>query len=294
MGNQGLDGLRVLALESRRAAEMAKLIENHGGIAVSAPAMREIPAAGNTAALDFAEKLLAGRFDAVIFLTGVGTRILFGAIETKYPREQVVAALSRTLVIARGPKPVAALREFTVPIAIAVPEPNTWRDILKALDEHQPSVLLQGKSIAVQEYGISNPEFLQALESRGATVTAVPVYQWALPEDLAPLRSAIQEIVEGRIDVMLVTSATQVDHLMKIAAEQNLEEKVRHGLRRAVVASIGPISTEALQAHGLAADFEPVHPKMGQLVFEAAQQAKALLARKRGKSEPPFDSRLGP
>ena len=92
-GNLGLAGLRVLSLKSRRAEQMAKLIENHGGVAVVAPSMREIPLKENSAALAFAEDLFAGKFDAVIFLTGVGTRILFGAVETKYPRERLVEAL---------------------------------------------------------------------------------------------------------------------------------------------------------------------------------------------------------
>lgn len=278
--NRGLEGLRVLSLESRRAEQMAKLIENHGGIAISAPSMREIPIEENAAALSFAGNLFAGRFDAVIFLTGVGTRILFGAIETKHPRERLVEALSRVLVVARGPKPVAALREFGVPIGISVPEPNTWRDILKALDEHQPPFPLRGKRIAVQEYGVSNREFIQSLEAQGAVVTPVPVYQWALPEDLGSLRRAMEEIVQGKIDVLLVTSTNQVHNLMQVATEAGLAGRVANGLRRAVIASIGPISTEALQSYGIAPDFEPTHPKMGQLVFEAAEKAKGLLRKK--------------
>jgi uroporphyrinogen-III synthase len=180
---RGLVGLRLLSLESRRAEQMAKLIESHGGIAVVAPSMREIPLEDNSAAMSFAEELFAGKFDVVIFLTGVGTRILFAAVETKYPRETLVAALSRVAVVARGPKPVAALREFGVPIAVMVPEPNTWRDIIRALDQHQPPLLLVGKRIAVQEYGISNRELIQSMEARDTSVTSVPVYQWALPED---------------------------------------------------------------------------------------------------------------
>jgi len=279
--NQGLAGLRVLSLESRRAEQMAKLIENHGGIAVSAPSMREIPIEENAAALAFAGNLFAGRFDAVIFLTGVGTRILFAAIETKHPRERLVEALSRVLVVARGPKPVAALREFAVPVGISVPEPNTWRDILQALDAHHPPFPLRGKRIAVQEYGVSNREFIQSLAAQGAAVTPVPVYQWALPEDLGPLRRAIDEIVQGRIDVLLVTSATQVHNLMQVAAEAGLAEGVANGLRRAVIASIGPIATEALHSCGIMPDFEPTHPKMGQLVFETAEKARVLLRAKR-------------
>ena len=277
---RGLEGLRVLSLESRRAEQIAVLIRNHGGVPVSAPSMREIPIEANAAALAFADNLFADQFDAVIFLTGVGTRILFGAVELKHPRARLVEALARVLVVARGPKPVAALREFGVPIGVIVPEPNTWRDILKALDEHQPPFSLQGKRIAVQEYGVSNREFIESLEARGAAVTPVPVYQWALPEDLGPLRRAIEEIVQGRIDVLLVTSATQVHNLMQVAAEAGLAEQVCQGLRRAVIASIGPISTEALQSYGLAPDFEPSHPKMGQLVFEAAGKAAELLRQK--------------
>ncbi|HEY7680827.1 MAG TPA: uroporphyrinogen-III synthase, partial [Terriglobia bacterium] len=151
--DRGLEGLRVLSLESRRAEQMAKLIENYGGVAISAPSMREVPIEENAAALSFAERLFAGEFEAVIFLTGVGTRVLFAAVETKHPRAGLVEALSRVLVVARGPKPVAALREFGVPIAIAVPEPNTWRDILKTLDEHRPAPALRGMRVAVQEYG---------------------------------------------------------------------------------------------------------------------------------------------
>src|SRR5206468_12410006 len=163
--------------------------------------MREIPLKENSAALSFAEDLFAGKFDAVIFLTGVGTRILFGAVETKHPREKLVEALSRLPVVARGPKPMAALREFAVPIAVIVPEPNTWRDILRALDQHQPPVARDGKRLALQEYGISNQDLIQVLEARGALVTPVPVYQWALPEDIEPLQRAIQEIVYANIDV---------------------------------------------------------------------------------------------
>jgi uroporphyrinogen-III synthase len=281
-GNLGLVGLRVLSLESRRAEQMARLIENHGGVALVAPSMREIPLRENSAALSFAEDLFAGKFNAVIFLTGVGARILFGAVETKYPRERLVEALSSLPVVARGPKPVAALREFGVPIAVIVPEPNTWRDILKALDDHQPPMPLQGRRIALQEYGVSNRELIQGLEARGAWVTPVSVYQWSLPEDIGPLQRATQEIIDGKIDVLLVTSANQVHNLMEVASQRSLEEAVRRALQHTLVVSVGPISTEALLTHGISPDMEPVHPKMGQLVYEAAERAKVLLKVKRG------------
>src|SRR5271154_6281182 len=96
----GLAGLRVLSLESRRAPEMAKLIENYGGVATVAPSMREVPLASNTEALAFARTLIEDGFDVVIFLTGVGTRMLARVAETVYPREKFVAALQRAAVVA--------------------------------------------------------------------------------------------------------------------------------------------------------------------------------------------------
>ncbi len=280
----GLGGLRVLSLESRRAAEMAKLILNYGGEAILAPSMREVPLESNTEALAFARSLAAGGFDIVIFLTGVGTRFLARVAATLYPVEQFAAALRQVAVVARGPKPVAALKELGVPVTLAVPEPNTWRDLLRALDERAGALPLAGRRIAVQEYGASNHELLQGLAARGAQVTRVPVYQWALPEDTGPLRDAIQAIAGGRIDVALFTTSVQVNHLLKMAADMGLEEGVRRAFSRILVGSIGPVTSEELRREGLEPGFEPAHPKMGFLVNEAAKRGRELLDEKRNRA----------
>jgi uroporphyrinogen-III synthase len=278
------DGLRVLALESRRSPELAKLITTYGGEPVVAPAMREVPLESNQEALAFAAALFAGEFNVVIFLTGVGTRALLGVVETSYRRDEYIAALQRVKVVARGPKPVAALRELGITPAITAPEPNTWRELLRALDEaaaSQEQLRLRGARVAVQEYGVSNPELLTGLRERGAIVTRVPIYQWALPEDLAPLQAAVNELAAGKIDVALFTTSVQVTHLFQIAAEMNLEEPVQKSLGRVIVASIGPTTSEELQRHGIRTDLEPSHPKMGFLVKETAEQSGELLRRKR-------------
>jgi uroporphyrinogen-III synthase len=274
-------GLRVLSLESRRAPEMAKLIASNGGIATVAPSMREIPLASNTQGLAFARRLSEGGFDMVIFLTGVGTRALTRVVETVYTVEQFVDALRKITIVARGPKQMAVLRELGVPVTVAVPEPNTWRDLLRALDEKAHSVPLQGRRVAVQEYGTSNPELLAGLSDRGAQVTRVPVYEWGLPEDVGPLRAAVAAISREEFDVVLFTTAIQVNHLFQVAAEMHQEAAVRRGLSRILIASIGPSTSERLHEYGLTADIEPTHPKMGYLVNETAQRSAEILRRKR-------------
>jgi uroporphyrinogen-III synthase len=268
------DGLRVLSLESRRSAEIEKLIRARGGDPFVAPSMREIPLQDNPEAFAFAARLFAGEFDMVILLTGVGSRLLNQILETRYPQGAFLEALRQLTVVVRGSKPAAVMREWNVPVAVSVPEPNTWREILTAT-EARPE-----RKIAVQEFGRSSKELLEGLRSRGAEVTTVPVYQWDLPEDTGPLREAVRRLAAGRFDVVLFTTSVQVSHLLRIAAEEGLEEQVRAALRRMVVASVGPSTSETLREHDLPVDFEPSHPKMGFLVSEVSQRAREILQSK--------------
>jgi uroporphyrinogen-III synthase len=277
----GFQGARVLSLESRRAREMGLLITNNGGKPTVAPATREVPAHDNGDATKFVSALRDGRIDVVIFLTGVGMRALALAAEAICSRQEFVAALSKTTVIARGPKPVAALREFGVPIAGIVPEPNTWRELLHLLDERSNVIPLKGKSVAVQEYGVPSPELLAGLTERGAQVLPIRIYEWSLPEDTAPLREAVQAVTRGEIDVLLVTAAVQMRHLLRIAEEMNLVHDLQRALSRVVVGSIGPVTSAELRLHGINVDLEPSHPKMGFLVQEISQQYSVLKEKKR-------------
>src|SRR5882757_867259 len=280
MATAGFSGLRVLALESRRAPEIAKLIRASGGEPTVAPAMREIPLESNQEALDFAAHLLGGEFDLAIFLTGVGIRRLTEIVETRYDRARFVEALRSIKVASRGPKPNAALRELDVPIAVTAPEPCTWHELVGALDTAFGPAL-RGMRAAVQEYGATNPELLAALAERDVACTRVPVYHWALPLDLEPLRNAVRSIVAGEFDVLVFLTAVQVVHLVQVAEQMGAKDGLLKGIRETVVLSIGPSTTEELARVGILPDLEPSHPRMGILIHEGAARANELLNRKR-------------
>ena len=285
-----LHGLRLVAFESRRAREMAELIRRHGGEPQSAPALREVPLHDNRDALDYLTDLEAGAIDVVVLMTGVGVRTLVQSVAAAWPAARVATALRRARLVARGPKPAAALRELGVQPDVTVPEPNTWREVLTALDAELP---VGGRSVAVQEYGVTNEAFVAGLEARGARVRRVPIYRWALPDDLGPLRTAIGDVCDGRVDMALFTSATQVYHLFHLAVLEPAggAERLRAGFARLLVASIGPVCSEALREHGIAPDVEPDHPKMGQLVAVVARRGPALLAPS-GSPESPGSARV--
>ena len=289
MALPSFNGLRVLVLESRRGRELGLIVTSYGGQPLVAPSMREVPLESNAEAIAFAGDLIAGEFDVVILLTGVGTRALLDIVQRAHgTRRKFVEALAETIVVARGPKPVAVMRELQVPVWATAPEPNTWREVLAVLDEKKSELSLDGLNVAVQEYGASNPDLLAGLEARGARVTRVPVYQWALPEDLEPLKQAVRAIAAGNLDLALFTSATQAVHLMQVADTMGMGDAVRAGLQRMAIASIGPTTSEELRQQGMTVDLEPSHPKMGYLVREAAEQAAKILEVKRqGSTGPP-------
>lgn len=286
MPTPSFDGLSVLALESRRCREIAKLIENLGGMAVVAPSVKEVALDSNQEALNFARALMAHEVDVVIFTTGVGVKALASAVEDVCSREALCRHLKDVVVVARGPKPSAALRELGVQSDFIVPEPNTWRDLLTLLDENKNSFSLVGRRVVIQEYGVTNPDLSAGLSERGAIVTPVNVYQWALPDDLSPLEDAIESVIRGDLHVILVMSSVQIRHLFQVAERMGKAQLLHSALLRMVIGSIGPLTSEELRSRGLTVDIESSHPKMGFLVKEAAERAPQLLGAKRTHGNP--------
>lgn len=276
-----LDGRSVLSLESRRAPELALLIVNYGGRPVIAPALREEPIDSNREAIALASALIRGEYPLLILTTGIGTRLLVRAATPVFGQERIVAALGATPILARGPKPVAALREIGVSPWLTAPSPHTWREMMALLDTRAAGTCDGGTPVAVQEYGAANPELVHALEQRGARVTTITMYRWALPDDVEPLRSAVRAIVAGRIDVVVFTASVQLMHLLQVAASMGLAGAVRQGLRFTLIASIGPMTSEEIRRQGLPIDLEPSRPKMGVLVKELADRCEDLLRAKR-------------
>jgi uroporphyrinogen decarboxylase len=272
------NNLNVAALESRRAKEMAKLIERYQGTPFVSPSMREVPLEKNPEAIDFAHRLLVGEVDVVILLTGVGLKHLVTAVERHVDKQRFLDSLSDIVTVCRGPKPLAALKELGLSPTHVVPEPNTWRELLDVVDEKVP---IANRHVVMQEYGKSNASLIAGLEARGATVENLKVYRWELPEDTQPLQDNLKRMIAGEVDVLLFTSANQVTNMLRLATRMQVEAELRIALQNILVVSIGPTTTEMLEASEIPVDLEPDHPKMGQLVKAAAEQSSELLKLKR-------------
>lgn len=279
--------LRVSALESRRRDEFSRLIERFGGIPTVSPSMREIPIDKNKEVIDFAYRILTGEIGVVVFLTGVGFKHFLASVEKHVEKQRLLDTLSDIITIARGPKPVAAMREVGLQPTYRAPEPNTWREVLNLVDQHVP---ISNVTIGLQEYGVTNHSLVAGLEARGANVVSVKVYQWDFPEDTNPLRENIRSICQGEQDVLLLTSAHQAVNAIRMAQEMDCEPAFRQALNRMVVASIGPTTSEMLQHLQFPIDIEASPNKMGHLVQAAAEKSHRILKAKRFVSNAPSNT----
>lgn len=256
------------------------MLRRSGGEVLYAPSMRQIPLADERGILEFGAQLFDGQCDALVLLTGVGTTILVGALSTRWARASVLDRLGQTPLLCRGPKTAAVLDGLGLAPALVAAEPHGPRELLAALDG---GFDVNGKRVFVQEYGTIHAELLAGLAERGARPTLVKIYRWALPEDTRDLQSALSGIAQRRVDAAIFTSAHQVENVLEYAERLQLGGALRDALRRWVlVISIGPVTNDALERHGVTADLTPDEPKLALLVKSFAVSAAHLLRVKRG------------
>ena len=261
-----LQGKVIATFEARRSEEMAGLIRRHGGVPYTAPALREVPL-NNTGEVDaFVSRVIDTPPDIFTCLTGVGTRALLERTGERLP--QFLQAMSKSTVVARGPKPVAVLRQHSVRIDLVPPEPNTSHELLEQL---RPKGLW-GKTVALQHYGEPNEFLRDALRAEGAEVWEVSLYRWALPEDQEPLVRFLSDVQGGAIHAVAATSKSQVRNLFALAEHFGQAEALRGALNAGVtVAAVGPVTASEWEAHEVRVDVVPEHPHMGHLVVALAE-----------------------
>ncbi len=267
MAEPGLAGRTVVLLEARRRQELADLVRRHGGEPWSVPAMQELPPDDSSESVARLRQLCAEGADLVVCLTGVGTRALFELAGQLDLDQRLREVFERAIVAVRGAKPAAVLRELGVRIDRAAPEPNTTQQVLDAIRGDT------FRTAAVQLYGGPDPELRAGLEARGASVLELPLYRWALPEDVQPMRDLIAGV--DRADALAVTSATQVRNLFQVAEAEGKAQALADGLAKLTIAAVGPVAANALRERGLQVDVEPEHPHMGAMIRDLARHFEA-------------------
>lgn len=248
------------------SGELAELVRRMGGTPVVAPSVREIPHAGETTR--FVDLLVSGRFEVVIFLTGAAATAILREAERTDRLDEARGALQRATLVCRGPKPTAVARRHGLEVNVIPRRPYTTPELLEAMDT--AGVQIAGREVALAHYGERNTVLSDALRARHAHLTEVCPYEWALPEDVEPLRSFVREL-SSSVDAVAFTSQIQVRNLFTIASAMGLADSVASTLNSdVIVAAVGPVCAEALKLAGVTPDVQPADPKMGPLLVALA------------------------
>jgi uroporphyrinogen-III synthase len=257
-----LKGKKIAILETRTGAHLGELIERRGAVALLAPALNEVPDIDLQAVSTLLDAWHAMAYRLVIFQTGVGTRALFKATDTLGRTAQMVQSLASATVAVRGPKPVGELNARGVRIDLRAASPFTTQTLLDCL----APIDLKSARVLVQRYGEPNETLRAELQARFAAVDEIATYRWALPDDVQPLLMLLSALSESRVDAVVFTSAVQIRNLVAVAAAHGQADGLAARISKLVVASIGPVCSRELLAHGITPTFEADPPKLGPLV----------------------------
>ena len=271
-----LDGMRIATLEARMTGALASLISKRGGEPVCAPALREAPLDCADDVRYLLDKLESGSLDVVVFQTGVGARALFKEADNQGRLDFLLDALRGITTVCRGPKPTAALRQVDVQISVGVEAPYTTNELLEALT----ALPVRGKRLMALQYGERNAALMAALQEQCETADELCLYEWQLPDDISPIESLVEDLLNGRVDVITFTSQVQIRHLYKVAAANGVpEDMLSDALNtRTIVCAVGPTCAAALADVGVATDTQPEYPKMGHMVNALAEYVEELSA----------------
>ncbi|MEQ3551493.1 uroporphyrinogen-III synthase [Pseudonocardia nematodicida] len=268
-----LAGFTVGITAARRADELATMLERRGATIQHGAALRIVALADDADLERRTRELVASPPDITIATTGIGYRGWVEAADGWGLGEDLLAALGRSEMLARGPKARGAIRASGLVDAWS-PESESTAEVL----EHLLDRGVEGRRIAVQLHGEPLPDVVDALELAGAEVVTVPVYRWAPPADIGPLDRLIDTTLAGGVDILSFTSAPAAAGILARAGERGLREGLLTALRGPVMAlCVGPVTAAPLEALDIPT-VQPQRSRLGAMV-RTCEAAAPNLAR---------------
>jgi uroporphyrinogen-III synthase len=250
-----LNGYRILILETREEAQFSRLLAEQGADVLHCP-MFEINDAPDPAPVEaWIRRFIAKPFDDLVLMTGEGLRRLMKVARNAHLEADFVRAIGKARKFARGPKPGRALREIGLE-----PEVTTEKPTSEGIAEMLSRVDLRGHRVGLQLYPDKDHSALVgAITAQGADVDTVLPYVYDAKAAEANIVTAIDEMAEGRIDAIALTNLGQVRRLVETARAKGCEARLRQGLDKTLIASVGPAVSDELRSHGLRTDIYPAN-----------------------------------
>src|SRR5882757_6853110 len=250
-----LNGYRILILETREEAQFSRLLTEQGADVLQCPMFTIHDAPGAAPIEAWIRRFIAKPCDDLVLMTGEGLRRLMKVARRIGIDQELIAALGKARKFARGPKPGRALREIGLE-----PQVTTEKPTSEGIAEMLAAVDIRGHRVGLQLYPDKDHSALAgAIVAQGATVDPVLPYVYDAEAADANIVTAIDEMAQGRIDAIALTSSGQVRRLIEVAQAHGCAQRLREGLARTPIASVGPVVSDELTSHGLRTDIYPAN-----------------------------------
>jgi uroporphyrinogen-III synthase len=267
-----LAGFTVGITAARRTEELGAMLERRGAAVLQGQALQIVPLADDTELVDATRGLVARPPDITVASTGIGFRAWIEAADGWGIGEELVAALGRGTLLARGPKARGAIRASGLTDSWS-PASESSAEVL----EHLLARGVDGLRVAVQLHGEPLPGVVAALTAAGAEVVEVPVYRWLPPVDIGPLDRLADAALTGGVDALAFTSAPAAVSLLARSAERGMRDELLAAMRGPVLAlCVGPVTAAPLEAVDVPT-VQPERYRLGAMVrrLEAVLPARA-------------------
>ena len=250
-----LNGYRILILETREEAQFSRLLAEQGADVLQCP-MFAIHDAPDSAPIEaWIRRFIDTPFDDLVLMTGEGLRRLMKVARRINVDQDFTAALGKARKLARGPKPGRALREIGLE-----PQLTTEKPTSEGVAETLARLDLKSHRVGLQLYPDKDHSgLIGAITAQGAEVDPVSPYVYDAQAADANIVTAIDEMANGRIDAIAFTNLGQVRRLIEVARAQGHEARLREGLAKTPIASVGPAVSGELESHGLRTDIYPAN-----------------------------------
>ncbi len=248
-----LTDYRILILETREEAQFSRLLAEQGAQVLQCPMFTIEDAPDPAPVAAWIGRFIADPFDDLVLTTGEGLRRLLKLARRNGNDAAFVAAVGKARRFARGPKPGRALREIGLEpdVVTEVPTSEGIAAMLARFD-------LNNRRVGLQLYPDKDHAVLVgAITAQGARVDTVLPYVYDARAAEANIMAAIEEMAQRRVDAIALTSSGQIRRLIDVAKARHCEERLRAALAATPIASVGPVVSDELRAHGFPTDIYP-------------------------------------
>lgn len=265
-----LQNKHIAVTGPRCAEEFTRMVEKMGGTPHVCPAQGTVYSDDRELETQI-RRMTETPVDWLVLTTGIGTEALVNKAEELGLKDDLLVAMTKAKIAARGYKTVGALRKLGLQPTVKADD-GTTDGVFRAMSDYP----LRGKRIALQLYGDPFPRLSRRLQESGAECEELLPYIHIMP-DTGPIDQLIDRCSRGTMDAVVVTSTAQARCLFHRAREIEREGELRAAFDGGVlVAAVGHVTAEAIREEGVNRIVVPEEERLGPTLLAIGRAFEAM------------------